>query len=389
MMKKIFFILTIALLTVSCRQQSSFQGFTVSGEIAQADGKTLYFDRLGATSSETVDSVKLDESGRFSFTQPRPECYDFYRLRIDRQMINLAVDSTENIVIKAELPAMGTGYSVEGSETCQELKKLVLKQMQFQKEIDAMTEAAGVEIGVLQNKVNEKVDVFKSQLMTDYIYADYESPCAYYALFMRINGTPLFNPQTSRQDAKCFAALATVLSMKHPDAVRIQHLQNIALKGMKMTARPLQSTDDATSEYLSSIISESGIIEIELPDMNGVRHKLSDLKGKVVLLDFTAYKTDFSAEYNLMLRSLYDKYASQGFEIYQVSVDSDSHFWLTSAANLPWICVYDENSLEADCLLDYRIETLPSAFLINRDNEIVERMEDYRELDAHIASLLD
>ena len=388
MMKKIFFILTIALLTVSCRQQSSFDGFTVSGEIAQADGKTLYFDRLGATSSETVDSVKLDESGRFSFTQPRPECYDFYRLRIDRQMINLAVDSTENIVIKAELPAMGTGYSVEGSETCQELKKLVLKQMQFQKEIDAMTEAAGVEIGVLQNKVNEKVDVFKSQLMTDYIYADYESPCAYYALFMRINGTPLFNPQTSRQDAKCFAALATVLSMKHPDAVRIQHLQNIALKGMKMTARPLQSTDDATSEYLSSIISESGIIEIELPDMNGVRHKLSDLKGKVVLLDFTAYKTDFSAEYNLMLRSLYDKYASQGFEIYQVSLDPDEHFWKTSTARLPWISVNDKNSLNSSYITTYNIQNIPDFFIIDRGGNIVKRAEQVKDIDAEIAKLL-
>ena len=34
----------------------------------------------------------------------------------------------------------------------------------------------------------------------------------------------------------------------------------------------------------------------------------------------------------MMLRELYNKYHAQGFEIYQVSLDEDEHFWKTRTA---------------------------------------------------------
>lgn len=377
----------MVLLAVYGCQQNRFDGFTVNGEISSADGSTLYLDWLGINSIQTVDSVVLDPSGEFSFRQPRPESYDFYRLRLDNQVINLSVDSTETITVKADKSSMGTGYEVTGSENCAVLKSLVLAQMNIQSEINDMVAKSGPETGILAQRVNEKVDIFKSDICNNYIFSCPDKPCAYYALFMRINATPLFRPQESRQDAKCFASVATVMDLKYPGTVRTTHLHNVALKAMKATASTTTMSEQ-TSEYLNSIIREAGVLEIELPDVKGVVHRLTEQTGKVVLLDFTMYKADYSANYNLVLRDLYNKYAEQGFEIFQVSFDEDGHFWATSADNLPWICVRDEAALQSDYLGSYGVGTLPTAFLINRENEVVERMQDFRDLDSHIADLL-
>jgi hypothetical protein len=146
----------------------------------------------------------------------------------------------------------------------------------------------------------------------------------------------LYDPQNNRQDAKCFAAVATQMDMRYPDGVRTAHLHNVALKGMAKTSPSRNNPTAQSIQQFESLVVESGLIEIELPDYQGHDQKLSDLKGKVVLLDFTAYKTDYSPNYNLLLRTLYNKYAEQGFTIYQVSVDNDESYWLNTASNLPY-----------------------------------------------------
>jgi peroxiredoxin len=122
--------------------------------------------------------------------------------------------------------------------------------------------------------------------------------------------------------------------------------------------------------------------------MKGDVRKLTDLKGKVVLLDFTVYQTQAGAPHNLMLRELYNKYAELGFEIYQVSLDADEHYWKTSAENLPWVCVRDGNGIYSTFASLYNVQSVPSLYLISRANVLDRRGEDIKDLDAAIKSLL-
>lgn len=383
-----FVLLASALLSIVACQPKGDR-FTVEGTLLEADGKTLFLDHMALNQVETVDSVKLDKNGNFSFSETAPsDCFDFYRLRVDGQYINLIVDSVQDIKVKASLPSMQVSYDIEGSESSVRLKNLVFRQMELLQDLRRTTELyQGPQVGIRQEKIRELVDVFKSEVSYDYIFPDPASACAYYALFMSINGQLIFSPGSDRQDAKCFAAVATQMDMLYPDAVRTEHLHNVALKSMMRTAPATPASDDKVQQ-LKNLVSETGLIEIELPDFRGKVQKLSDLKGKVVLLDFTAYKTDYSSNYNLQMRKLYDKYAEQGFTIYQVSVDTDEHFWITSAANLPWVCVHDENSLASEYLKSYNVGALPTAFLINKEGVIVDRPEEQSELEDKIAELL-
>jgi len=75
------------------------------------------------------------------------------------------------------------------------------------------------------------------------------------------------------------------------------------------------------------IVTESSLPDVVLADINNNEVALSSLKGKVVLLDFTVYNSDFSPEHNLHINTIYRRYKNRGFEVYQISFDSDEHIW--------------------------------------------------------------
>ena len=156
------------------------------------------------------------------------------------------------------------------------------------------------------------------------------------------------------------------------------------MKGMRNTRAPQQKVLEIPQDK----IKEANIIDIELKDMKGNVRKLTDLKGKVVMLDFTVYQNAVSPARNLALRELYDKYSKEGFEIYQISLDANEHFWKTSADNLPWICVRDVNGIYSNYLSIYNVTNLPAFFLINRNNELKVRGEVVKDLEGEIKKLL-
>lgn len=90
----------------------------------------------------------------------------------------------------------------------------------------------------------------------------------------------------------------------------------------------------------------------------------------------------------MMLRELYNKYHAAGFEIYQVSVDPDEHFWKTSTAALPWISVRDENGIQGASVAKYNVQSIPTFFLIDRSNTLRSRDVQIKDLDAAIKALL-
>ena len=116
--------------------------------------------------------------------------------------------------------------------------------------------------------------------------------------------------------------------------------------------------------------------------------RLTDLKGKVVLLDFHVFATSESPARILLLRELYNKYHGQGFEIYQVSLDSDEHFWKQQTAALPWISVREDKGFGSTTLTVYNVQAVPEFFLIDKGNNLVGRSQNIKDLEQSIRSLL-
>ena len=365
------------------------KSFNISGTITEAKDSVLYLENMSLSGPVAVDSVKLGESGTFSFSEQAPDAPEFYRLRIAGQIINLAVDSTEQIEVKAQYPTMSAVYDVTGSEECVKIKELALLQMDLQRRIDAIVAAPDLGVSAVQDSVLRVTEAYKDQVKRQYIFAEPMKAYAYYALFQTVRlgqmESLIFNPRSSEQDVKVFAAVATSWDTYHPDAERGQNLHNIAIEGMK-NVRILQSRQ--LSNIDPNLVNVSNVIDINLPDSKGQQRRLTELKGKVVLLDFHVFASEGSTQRIMQLREIYNKYHAQGLEIYQVSLEPDEHFWKTQTAALPWICVRDERGPQSEYLVSYNIQSIPTFFLVGRNSDLDKRDAQIKDLDAEIRSLL-
>lgn len=369
----------------SCNEKK----FHIDGTITGAADSTLYFENMSLDGAVKIDSAKLSEDGTFAFEGTAPTAPEFYRLRIAGQFINIAVDSTETINIKAQYPQMATQYEVSGSEDCQRIKELSLMQSSLQAQVNAI--ASNPELGAqaVADSVSRIVEAYKTRVKTEYIFKAPMKASSYFALFQTIyaGGQPvlLFNPRTSEQDIKVFGAVATSWDTFYPNEKRGENLHNIAIEGMK-DVRYLRSQQQA-EEIEASKVNTSGILDFTLTDNTGAARSLSSLKGNVVLLDFHLFADQNSMKRIMSLRELYNKYHAQGFQIYQVAIDGDEHFWKTQTAALPWISTrVDDNT--SSVLQLYNVQQVPTFFLLNRSCNVVKRDAQIKDIDAEIKALL-
>ena len=380
-MKKYLLIAVAALAIASCSEKK----YHVEGSIAQAKDSLLVFENVGIEEITVVDSIRLGEDGAFSFSGDAQDAPEFYRLRIGGQIINVSIDSTETITIKADYPQMATKYEVSGSDNCLKIKELALKQIDLRQRAIAISENEDLTVQVTNDSIYNMIRQYKEDIKKNYIYAEPDKAYAYFALFQTLGDMLLFNPRADREDIKAFAAVATSWDANYPNSARGANLHNIAIEGMNN----IRINDAAQARTIDADkVSSAGIIDITLPDNKGKQRKLSSLKGKVVLLDFHVFATENSPARILLLRELYNKYHAQGFEIYQVSIDPDEHFWKQQTAALPWINVRDDNGLQSQSLALYNVQGIPDYFLIDRGNNIVGRAQNIKDLEQAIKELL-
>lgn len=388
-MKKTFSSLCLCTLALMAAMLTSCNNkkFHINGTVTEAKDSVLYLENMSLDGPVVVDSVKLDDKGAFSFSGKAPDAPEFYRLRIAGQIINLSVDSTETVDVKASYPSMATGYTVDGSTECATIRELALKQIDLQNRVIAVQNNPNLGYDLTRDSIGKLVAAYKEDIKRNYIYKAPMRASSYFALFQTLGNMLIFNPRENADDVKVFAAVATSWDTYHPDALRGKNLHNIAIEGMKNVR--IMRNKMAAQNIDASKVNVSNIIDISLLDNQGNRRSLTDLKGKVVMLDFHVFGSNGSTKRIMEMRELYNKYHDRGFEIYQVAFDPDEHFWKTQTAALPWISVRDPQGLQSQNLAAYNVSSIPTFFLIDRNNEVKKRDSQITDIDAEINALLN
>lgn len=377
-------ILCFVSLTIlfSCKNEPKF---TLSGEIKGAKDTLIYLEKRELSTVTTIDSVKVGGDGKFEFKSPAPKYPELYALRFGNQYINLGVDSIETIVVHATKDHFATDYTVEGSDNCNKIKEITLKNY-----------AVANDINVLTKKLNDKsisdtafttlalqsISGLKTLAM-DVIVKTPKSLAAYYALFQRINGDLIFDPY-DRKESKLYGAVATQWDMNYKESPRAQQLRNFTLLAMKT-----KQNMEAQAEFLknAAVTDQSDLLNISLPNAHNQVVNLASFRGKVIVLDFTTYLDQYSPAHNSELNKAYEKFG-QNITIYQISFDDNIHAWKNAAINLPWTCVRDDQAFNSKLITLFNIQGLPTTYIVNKQYEIVKRILQGETLEAEIAKVL-
>lgn len=379
-MKKIVLLSLSLLFVCSCHRNE----FHIQGQVKEGAGKTLYFDAVQLSRTTELDSARLSADGAFSFYAARPEYPEFYRLRLDSSSVYLAVDSTETITVDIARLPIAADYRVDGSPESEKIRHIAqagarlkgaLENAGKQKNLSAAEQKALIE------KLQDEIARYKESV-TPYIMEAPASLAAYFAIFQQVNGLDVFD-RNKREDNRFIMAVANAYYSLFPESPRAKHLYELALVILQNERQRSQPRESAVPAAV-----EVSLIDIELPDCYGKKHRLSDLKGNVVLLDFAAYEGKNAPEYNRALVQLHDRYHEQGFEIYQVSLDTDENLWQVSADNLPWVCVRDAETSRSRVARSYNVQSLPTAFLIDRNGVLQQRVESLQALPEAIEKML-
>lgn len=385
---------------IFCGCNSNHSG-VIDGVITNANGEKLILEHLSAGTPVVVDTIALNESGKFSF-KPQLETGgpDFFCLRIGNQSIPLAFDTLATpIHITADFKRFGSDYSVGDNELNALLKEAAQEGNRLRRSVldaNAAFNERKITNQVYYDSIATLVDNYKETMLKKYIYNDPSNPVAYYVLFESVRGLSIFDPYDA-VDNRAFGAVATGWMHNYPNSPRVEILKKVTTEGQIIRKRDKMQAE--RSDSLNNIpVTVATNFEIVLTDIRDKEVALSSLIGNdhVVLLDFTAYYLQNSPAHNALLAKMYEKYESRGLRIYQVCLDPDENFWKVSASNVPWTSVREKNVLwdqngniqYARSAAIYNIQQIPMIYLIDRQGSVAARVETESKLEGEILKLL-
>lgn len=375
------FRIAIALLGSLTAFSSCCNNAKVEVTVADAPKSDIVVKLLDVNKYKVLDTVKTDDKGRFTYKQEmmsgQPEfVYLFYK---DTKIASLLLQKGDKVKVSAD--TLGT-YSVSGSDETLKLMEVERDEAEFNDKLYA--ESARMEdldpssaeaVQARKEIASQYIAYYRGRVK--YILQNSHSLTVIPVLYQTVgDGLPVFGQAT---DAIHFRNMADSLKTVYPESRYVKALDKEASRRFQMLElnNRIQTAESA------------GFPDVELPDVNGNKVKLSSLKSKVVMLYFWDASDATQKMFNQdALKPAYNEYHSKGFDIYGVSVSSDKAAWASVVKNqqLGWTNVSDSNGTAANL---YNISSLPIVFFIVNGSLVnAPEVKDAATLRKFLASKL-
>jgi peroxiredoxin len=368
---------------VCCAACTKKHSVSISGSFDNILNEKIAVEKKTASAMFFLDSLQVNADGQFAakvnILNIEPAFLSI-KNKNGKQLLMLLAEDGEKINIKYEKG----NYTVEGSQGSTYVKELSEMLSKTTISVDSLrkiinnektseTDFQSAKTAVTKKIIDQKRNNIR------FIVSHPKSYASIFALYQQYpNGTKIFG------DDSDFLFYKMII-----DSMDTRYANAEYMRIVKRDYHELQRVINLQNKFESQQIQEIDYPDIELPDRNGKKVKLSSLHGATILLSFWSSEINGSQLDNKALLDIYEKYHSRNLEIYQVSFDTDRELWLRAIfnQNLPWISVCDFRGRASIPFSLYNISKLPSNFIIDKNGQFVARDIFGDELEKKIESL--
>jgi len=358
-------ILAVSVFVVSCKNNDEL---SISGKVENAAEikKVLLYE-----TDQLVDSAFLNESNEFKFRRVAQEP-DFYTLVVGEKNFLLVGKNGDELKFKTDYTDSTNTYEIEGSEDSEKIREFN-------------------QIGFEFSKINKKIQ-------DDYSKLTEENPRAkdsIYGVLMpqfqanmdKYSETTFKFAQENKKNLAGFFAASSLDQSKY-EAELIAYAEEI--KSVFPKNKAVQSFVNKM-EGMKPVSVGQIAPEFELNNTEGKLVKLSDFKGKYVLLDFWASWCAPCREENPNIVKQYETFKNKGFTVLGVSLDEDKADWLKAIQDdrLNWSHVSELKRWDGKVTMQYKIEGIPASFLLDPNGKIIAKNLRGAELQNFLQKMLN
>lgn len=373
----------------SCSNTASNEGFKVSGQLENAEGKMVYL-KLVSTKLMTIDSATV-ENGYYELTGQK-ETSELYIFQVGegfKQFAYIALDKNTQLTLNGDAEQLINSYTVDNSEECSIIREITLHNA---KTMDAL---ADVDVFYREHKNNpnqdsiQKICMERAQIVVNaekvnlkqMIDKNIGTLASLIAVNQRVGRELALNPE---EELAVWEKVSNGLNEKYPNSYQTKNFAG-TITQMKSQVQA-QGQPAKTTE----VGSEAPDFELQKPD--GKLMKLSDLRGQYVLLDFWASWCRPCRMENPTVVANYKKYKNKGFTVYQVSLDKTKEAWVDAIEKdglSEWHHASDLKYWQAAPAQLYNVKGIPASYLIDPKGKIVATNLRGPALGKKLSELLD
>ncbi len=367
-LKKIGYILLLCVVITACKDQGTF---VIEGQFKNATaGSKVYLFGLQKDREKALDSTVFSENGEFKFSHGSP-AVNFFRISSGNNEYMIIAKNGDHIKITADLADKNLAYSISGAmeaDKLEELNKVKHQHMvkiseiqnQFDEAVAAQPENRTAIMEQIRPAYSRELDGLNKAVLK-FAQENTTSLAGFYAI-------NLLNPTEYEKELVSYA-----------DKVKTQFNDNEAVTDFVVRMAKLKSVQVGQQAP-----------DFTIKDVDREKIKLSDFKGKYVMLDFWASWCMPCRQENPNVVKAYNTYKDKNFTVLGISLDKDPVAWKKAIAadQLTWAHGSDLKDFDSPVARQYAIEAIPSSYILDPAGKIVAKNLRGEDLEVFLRETL-